>query len=169
MSEQIWGLLEKVASLPILVCEDPSNASAWFIERDAVMDLMVTEWVQWEAAFATAASALVAILPPVSMSQLSIWNGTTFPALWKVLLACVAVDDARSGVLARSDFLRVVGQRLGSGWLDDQSNADVKALRSTLLSYGRGREAADDPLLSWVRKTGVDWGWCGLSPLFAFA
>ena len=64
----------------------------------------------------TASLALASNIPPISLAQLTTWNDVTFPRLRTLLLALVALDDARCGLLPTSDVLRVTEQRLGAGW-----------------------------------------------------
>jgi len=45
---QAWDLLDAVAALPILVCEDQHQPSAWFMDRDAALSALLRWFIQWE-------------------------------------------------------------------------------------------------------------------------
>jgi hypothetical protein len=150
-SSQVWALLQRVSTLPILVCEDPGTPSAWFIERDAVLDLLLSCWMEWERAFVVASSTLSALQPLLGLAQQALWNGSTYPALWRLLLAFIAVDDARCGVLPMSELLRVTKQRLGDAWsLDSEQSDELRAFRSLVQAYSRSIDQSE-ATLSWVR------------------
>lgn len=48
---QAWDLLDAVAALPILVCEDQHQPSAWFMDRDAALSALLRWFIQWELSF----------------------------------------------------------------------------------------------------------------------
>jgi hypothetical protein len=40
--------------LPVLVCEDQQQPSAWFLDRDAALDTLLRWFIQWELQFTSA-------------------------------------------------------------------------------------------------------------------
>ena len=51
---QVWSLLDATAVLPVLVCEDQQQPSAWFLDRDAALDTLLRWFIQWELQFTSA-------------------------------------------------------------------------------------------------------------------
>ena len=62
---QAWDLLDAVAALPILVCEDQHQPSAWFMDRDAALSALLRWFIQWELSFVGAGT----LLGPVGTSR----------------------------------------------------------------------------------------------------